>query len=841
MGGTVYTPLSSTSGGNAFIAAYADDLGGLSASSQIAWKLEGTAPNRELVIEWKNMRNYNRAGVDVTFQVRLAETTNVFSVVYGTMTYSSTTSDVVQVGAKSSTTTGHFINRTTTTNWNATTAGGSNSATCSVLNTVTMPASGLTFTWTPPGPCAAPTAQPTALAFGTTTTSAIAGSFTAASPAPAKYLLVRSTSATAPTPANGTSYAAGSTALGTGTYVVQSSSAVSFNDTGLTAGTTYYYYVFSLNDSGCTASYLTTSPLTGSRTTVCATGTSVGSNTVTTTSANITWTGTGTYIVEYGASGFTPGTGATAGTGGTIASSAATSPFALGGLAPSTTYVVYVRQICAAGGYSANSSSHTFTTACAAITTFPSAQPFDTYLPTCWKEGDMGDLTAGPATISSSASDWTSDGFLNAGTTGAAKMNIDAATGSEWLISPFYTIPASGYRVKYSVGATNWGAATAVTNWEADDLVELLVSTSNTNWTVLKTYNSANVPSHLGQLDEVDLEAYSGQTVQFAFRAFEGIADGSADIDFFIDDFIVELIPVVPPSCATGHVPADLATDVVRNSTLTWTAAAGSPTSYDIYFGTAPNAPFVGNQPNTSYTPATMAANTTYYWKVVPRNNNGPATSCVERSFTTGTGVNYCTVSVVNTGDYTSAFSTTLANSNVSYTATSNPAGGYSDQTAQNFAVGQGEAFNFSHTYVGGGNGMKIWIDFGNDGNFDAGDEVFYLANSSATKTGSVTIPFATPQGTYRVRVRSQFSATANPPACGSASYGTTIDFTLHVVAPPSCVPPTALNGTAVTAHTATLAWTASNSNPSNGYDIYYSTTNTAPLAGTTPTVENHP
>lgn len=156
---STYTPISSSTGDNAFVAAYADDLGGLSTSTQISWKLEGSSPNRELVVEYKNIRNYARSGADLSFQIRLQETTNIINIVYGTMTYTNTTSDTSQVGIKSSTTTGHFSNRTTTTNWNSTTAGTANSATCAVLNTVTMPSSGLTFSYIPPPIC---TGTPTA-------------------------------------------------------------------------------------------------------------------------------------------------------------------------------------------------------------------------------------------------------------------------------------------------------------------------------------------------------------------------------------------------------------------------------------------------------------------------------------------------------------------------------------------------------------------------------------------------------------------------------------------------------------------------------------------------------
>ncbi|MBL7890635.1 MAG: T9SS type A sorting domain-containing protein [Bacteroidia bacterium] len=72
------------------------------------------------------------------------------------------------------------------------------------------------------------------------------------------------------------------------------------------------------------------------------------------TSANMTWTCTactGSFIVEYGAVGFVPGTGATAGAGTVV--TAASSPFLLTGLTANTTYDVYVRQDCG-GTYSSN-------------------------------------------------------------------------------------------------------------------------------------------------------------------------------------------------------------------------------------------------------------------------------------------------------------------------------------------------------------------------------------------------------------------------------------------------------------------------------------------------------
>jgi hypothetical protein len=51
----------------------------------------------------------------------------------------------------------------------------------------------------------------------------------------------------------------------------------------------------------------------------------------------------------------------------------------------------------------------------------------------------------------------------------------------------------------------------------------------------------------------------------------------------------------------------------------------------------------------------------------------------------------------------------------------------------------------------------------------------------------------------------------------------------------PTCIAPTALTSTAFTATTASLSWTASASNPVDGYDYYYATSATAPDGSTTP------
>lgn len=69
--------------------------------------------------------------------------------------------------------------------------------------------------------------------------------------------------------------------------------------------------------------------------------------------------------------------------------------------------------------------------------------------------------------------------------------------------------------------------------------------------------------------------------------------------------------------------------------TLKWNCGSGVPTSYDLYFGTSNNPPFLVNHLLNSYSISGLLPGTTYHWKVVPRNANGQAVNCPVWSFAT--------------------------------------------------------------------------------------------------------------------------------------------------------------------------------------------------------------
>lgn len=103
-------------------------------------------------------------------------------------------------------------------------------------------------------------------------------------------------------------------------------------------------------------------------------------------------------------------------------------------------------------------------------------------------------------------------------------------------------------------------------------------------------------------------------------------------------DFTYIAPPV--PDCATLNSPANAEMNLCpyQDLELSWTPAiTGGPPSlgFDVYLGTSPTPPFLANTLSTSYNVSGLSPNTTYYWKIVPKNPSGDAVGCTTFSFTT--------------------------------------------------------------------------------------------------------------------------------------------------------------------------------------------------------------
>ncbi len=166
---TSYTPISGTTFNNV-IAAVGMDLVGNATTGEIRWQTQGTEPNRTFTVQWTDFYRYNYQVNDLMdFQITLYESSLNVEVKYGTFTVSGTNNTTAQVGLRGASS-ADYNNRTTTTNWASTTAGGFNTATMT-LSTTVKPASGLTYTWTPAAPTTCATlSTPADAATGLSTT-----------------------------------------------------------------------------------------------------------------------------------------------------------------------------------------------------------------------------------------------------------------------------------------------------------------------------------------------------------------------------------------------------------------------------------------------------------------------------------------------------------------------------------------------------------------------------------------------------------------------------------------------------------------------------------------------
>ncbi len=96
----------------------------------------------------------------------------------------------------------------------------------------------------------------------------------------------------------------------------------------------------------------------------------------------------------------------------------------------------------------------------------------------------------------------------------------------------------------------------------------------------------------------------------------------------------VNLRPTVP----SNPKPSNNQTGVSVNTTLSWICSDldGDTLVYDVYFGTDANPPLVkSNHATTTYSPGTLSYGTTYYWKIVAKDDKGGQTSGPIWSFTT--------------------------------------------------------------------------------------------------------------------------------------------------------------------------------------------------------------
>ncbi len=596
----------------------------ISTTDPIVYATIGTAPNRTFVVQWTNARRGSLPG-NFNFQIRLQETTNVIVFSYGVCTPEEVTAINAQVGIRGATNVflqGNINNRSqagsnTNAPWYTKTANGVANSNTVRTSLTEYPNNGLRYTYTPPAACVTPSGVPSNLVVGNsnvTATSFVGNSFTAASPAPTNYLILRSTVNVPPTVSdipNRTFYAVNNIISGTYT-VIGISAATTFTQTGLTPNTTYYYWVIPYN-SGCLGApfYNLSSMITSTKTTCIPAplnpiATAIGGNEFT---AN--WdavTGASDYLIDVS---YNTTFTALVPEYGALSTGGATS-ILINGLEPVKTYYFRVRAVGLNCNY--NSVTATATTLCG-FYTIPYFQNFDTTpvddTPVCFTVSDEN----------TDGVQWQTKNTVAASLPNSFHLTTSGPLASnDWFFLPGLQLTAGvTYRLKFSYSTLSAGLF-------AENLRIRLgnnASVAGMNITILDLPNIINT---VYQPAIVDFTPVTNSVFYIGFQSYS-FANQSK---LLLDDISV----IVSPTCF--EPTALTVTSVgVNTASLSWTASEPEPSDgYDYYVSTVNSLPGSGVTPTgsvgagiTSATINGLDPATLYY--VWVRGNCGPTNQSI--------------------------------------------------------------------------------------------------------------------------------------------------------------------------------------------------------------------
>ncbi len=501
----------------------------------------------------------------------------------------------------------------------------------------------------------------------------------------------------------------------------------------------------------------------------CMPPTELGAGNIVYTTAQFSWMSEGTvFDVEYGPAGFTQGTG-------TIVSSVA-NPYNATGLTPDTAYHYYVRRDCGAGDKS------------------PWAGPFRFFTGPCKPVANTTSYFVKNFT--------TTGGFININ-----NLNTGFGTGGYSNYTAMKVQQFTGGTVNFSAAYSSGSGFSIWIDWNNNMTFEASEKVFNTTAYGSAATGTITVPAGtpLGnyRMRIMMDNNTSNPNNPCEFVEYEDWDWGDVYYSGEAEDYTFEV--TTPPSCMP---PTELGAGNMTFTTaqLSW---MGEGTVFDVEYGPTGFTQGTGTLMSSVGNPydATGLTSDTNYQYYVRRDCGSGDKSPWAGPFSFRTG--YCLPAATSTSYFIRDFSTTEGYVNISNTGTAIGTGGYSNFSTLKVQQSEGRTINFSAAYSGG-SGFAIWVDWNKNMAFDADERVFNTTAYGASSSGTITVPAGTPIGSYRMRIRMDYNNSSPSDACGfNSGNGEAEDYTLEVIAVPSCIPPTNLNIASMTPTSALLAWTS--------------------------------
>src|SRR6056297_3549945 len=508
---------------------------------------------------------------------------------------------------------------------------------------------------------------------------------------------------------------------------------------GLTAGTTYSYYVKAKDAAGNVSAESSTLQVTTDEpadTQAPTAPSNLSSSNVGETSVTLSWTASTDNVGVTGYDIYRDGS---------VMASTDNTSYNVSGLTAATTYSFYVKAKDAAGNVSAASNT-------ISVTTDESVAEY------CESKGSnysyewIGNVTIGTYSNTSGAAGYTD--FTS------EVITLEAGTSVDVSLVPEFS--GSTYNEYWKI----WIDYNNDKEFTSDELAFDAGSLSKT--TVNGTINVRSTASGTTRM-RVSMKYNGEQTACETFSYGE------------VEDYTVSFEEAIPDTEAPT-APTGLASSSITNNsfTLSWNASSDNVgvTEYDIY----QNGAYRASTSGTSYNVTGLSAATTYsyYVKAKDAAGNVSAASSTLNVTTSDEQLTYCS-SKGNNVNY--EWIDLVQLNEIDNSTGSN--GGYADFTSMtaNVTPGSSQTIYISCGFASSSytEYWHVWIDWDHSGTFDTDERMVYGSSSSSeTLSATFTVPSDAQLGTTPMRVTMKYNAAAT--ACETFSYGEVEDYTVNVL-----------------------------------------------------------